>query len=87
MTLVPTGLAARDLLNAGKTVGVAGVIVFLVLAAFLLLVGFGLARWWRAIALARRPQRVRYDHSWLTNILGETSTPHDQDPPEGPPST
>jgi hypothetical protein len=31
---------------------------------------------WRAIAYAVRPQAVKYDHSWMTNVLGETSTPH-----------
>jgi hypothetical protein len=25
---------------------------------------------------ALRPQAVRYDHSWFTNLLGQTSVPH-----------
>jgi hypothetical protein len=29
-----------------------------------------------AMRLALRPQRVKYDHSWPTNVLGGTSTPH-----------
>jgi hypothetical protein len=30
----------------------------------------------RATRVALRPQRVRYDHSWWTNLFGGTSTPH-----------
>lgn len=30
----------------------------------------------RATRLAMRPQEVKYDHSWWTNIFGGTSTPH-----------
>jgi hypothetical protein len=33
----------------------------------------------RATASARRRQRVKYDHSWVTNMLGETNTPHEQE--------
>jgi hypothetical protein len=36
----------------------------------------GVGTLWGAVALALRPQVVKYDHSWLTNVLGGTSTPH-----------
>lgn len=45
-------------------------------AGFLLLAISLLAALSQAIRPALRPQKVRYDHSWLTNLLGQTSVPH-----------
>jgi hypothetical protein len=46
------------------------------LAALLVLAATLLTALARAIRPAMRPQHVKYDHSWLTNVLGGTSTPH-----------
>jgi hypothetical protein len=47
-----------------------------VIAAATVLVLIGLAMLARAIGPAMRPQKVRYDHSWLTNLAGQTSVAH-----------
>ena len=33
----------------------------------------------RATSLARRRQHVKHDHSWWTNLFGDTSTPDDRE--------
>src|SRR5262249_22720221 len=48
----------------------------LALAAVLVLAFALLVALSRAVRPALRPQRVKYDHSWWTNELGDTSTPH-----------
>jgi hypothetical protein len=48
----------------------------LVLACVLVIAAVLLTVLARAIRPAMRPQHVTYDHSWWTNLLGDTSTPH-----------
>ena len=57
----------------------------LIVAGVILALFVGRARWalGRAMRPALRRQAVKYDHSWLTNTLGETSTPHRKDDDAG----
>jgi hypothetical protein len=76
---------ARRWVAVGVCLAVAGVVLalevsktFWSLAALgvLATAGGALVALARAMRPALRPQLVKYDHSWPTHLLGETSTPH-----------